>query len=97
MAASFAPSVPVLAASLAGAFIMVSWDVAMDPYQSTVTGDWIWHDGGGYFGAHPYQGQQAAVPREPVRVHPGHGGLHARAPYRGEYQRDRGYQQPPCG
>jgi uncharacterized membrane protein len=37
----------ILAASLAGAFIMVSWDVAMDPYQSTVSGDWIWHDGGG--------------------------------------------------
>ena len=38
----------IVAASLAGTFIMVSWDVAMDPYQSTVTGDWIWHDGGGY-------------------------------------------------
>ena len=37
---------------------MVSWDVAMDPYQSTVTGDWIWHDGGGYFGVplHNYAG-----------------------------------------
>jgi uncharacterized membrane protein len=48
----------ILAASLAGAFIMVSWDVAMDPYQSTVSGDWIWHDGGGYFGVplHNYAG-----------------------------------------
>jgi putative membrane protein len=48
----------ILAASLVGAFIMVSWDVAMDPYQSTVTGDWIWHDGGGYFGVplHNYAG-----------------------------------------
>jgi uncharacterized membrane protein len=48
----------ILAAALAGAFIMVSWDVAMDPYQSTVTGDWIWHDGGGYFGVplHNYAG-----------------------------------------
>jgi uncharacterized membrane protein len=48
----------ILAASLAGALIMVSWDVAMDPYQSTVTGDWIWHDGGGYFGVplHNYAG-----------------------------------------
>ena len=48
----------VLAASLAGAFIMVSWDVAMDPYQSTVMGDWIWRDGGGYFGVplHNYAG-----------------------------------------
>ena len=48
----------ILAASFAGAFIMVSWDVAMDPYQSTITGDWIWHDGGGYFGVplHNYAG-----------------------------------------
>jgi putative membrane protein len=48
----------ILAASLAGAFIMVSWDVAMDPHQSTVTGDWIWHDGGVYFGVplHNYAG-----------------------------------------
>jgi uncharacterized membrane protein len=48
----------ILAASLAGAFVMVSWDVAMDPYQSTVTGDWIWHHGGGYFGVplHNYVG-----------------------------------------
>ena len=48
----------ILAASLAGAFIMVSWDVAMDPYQSTIAGDWIWRDGGGYFGVplHNYAG-----------------------------------------
>ena len=48
----------ILAAALAGAFIMVSWDVAMDPYQSTVTGDWIWHTGGPYFGVplHNYAG-----------------------------------------
>jgi uncharacterized membrane protein len=48
----------ILAASLAGAFIMVGWDVAMDPYQSTVMGDWIWRDGGGYFGVplHNYAG-----------------------------------------
>jgi uncharacterized membrane protein len=48
----------IAAASLAGAFIMVDWDVVMDPYQSTVTGDWIWHDGGGYFGVplHNYAG-----------------------------------------
>jgi uncharacterized membrane protein len=30
----------------------------MDPYQSTVTGDWIWQDGGPYFGVplHNYAG-----------------------------------------
>lgn len=48
----------ILAAALAGTFIMVSWDVAMDPYQSTVSGDWIWHTGGPYFGVplHNYAG-----------------------------------------
>jgi uncharacterized membrane protein len=48
----------IIAASLAGALIMVSWDVAMDPYQSTVAGDWIWRDGGSYFGVplHNYAG-----------------------------------------
>jgi uncharacterized membrane protein len=48
----------IFAAPLAGAFIMVGWDVAMDPYQSTVTGDWIWQDGGPYFGVplHNYAG-----------------------------------------
>jgi uncharacterized membrane protein len=53
----------ILVATLAGAFIMVSWDVAMDPYQSTVTGDWIWHDGGVYFGVplHNYAGWFATV------------------------------------
>ena len=37
--------IPVIAA-----FIMVFWDVSMDPINSTVTKMWIWHDGGGYFG-----------------------------------------------
>ncbi len=50
-------------AALCGAFIMVSWDVAMDPYQSTATGDWIWHAGGPYFGVplHNYAGWFATV------------------------------------
>ena len=58
----------ILAASLAGAFIMVSWDVAMDPYQSTATGDWIWHDGGSCFGVpmHNY----ARLVRHRLSVHP---------------------------
>lgn len=48
----------VFAATLVGAMIMVSWDVAMDPYQSTVGGDWIWQEGGPYFGVglHNYAG-----------------------------------------
>jgi uncharacterized membrane protein len=40
----------ILAVPFCAAFVMVSWDVAMDPVQSTVGGDWIWHDGGPYFG-----------------------------------------------
>jgi uncharacterized membrane protein len=31
-------------------FIMVSWDLTIDPMMSTVTGNWIWHHGGSYFG-----------------------------------------------
>ena len=35
---------------MVAAFIMVAWDVCMDPISSTVQRHWIWHDGGGYFG-----------------------------------------------
>lgn len=38
-------AVPVLAS-----FIMVMWDMSMDPARATVSKAWIWHDGGGYFG-----------------------------------------------
>jgi uncharacterized membrane protein len=53
----------ILAVALLGAFIMVSWDVAMDPYQSTVYGDWIWTTGGPYFGVgiHNFVGWFATV------------------------------------
>ena len=37
--------VPVLAS-----FVMVMWDLCIDPASSTITGAWIWRDGGGYFG-----------------------------------------------
>jgi uncharacterized membrane protein len=33
------------------AFVMAQWDVVMDPSGSTIAKAWIWHDGGGYFGA----------------------------------------------
>jgi putative membrane protein len=33
-----------------GAFIMVLWDLAMDPSASTLGQWWIWHEGGGFFG-----------------------------------------------
>ena len=38
-------AVPVIAA-----FIMVMWDLSMDPSRATMSKAWIWHDGGSYFG-----------------------------------------------
>ncbi|VDG22721.1 carotenoid biosynthesis protein [Lactiplantibacillus mudanjiangensis] len=32
------------------AFIMVMWDLSMDPISSTMQHAWIWQNGGGYFG-----------------------------------------------
>ena len=31
-------------------FIMVSWDLTIDPRMSTITGNWVWLNGGSYFG-----------------------------------------------
>ncbi|MCP4121563.1 MAG: carotenoid biosynthesis protein, partial [Bacteroidetes bacterium] len=31
-------------------FIMVMWDLAMDPYISTVSKNWTWEEGGCYYG-----------------------------------------------
>jgi putative membrane protein len=31
-------------------FIMVSWDLTIDPMMSTIAGNWVWHNGGSYFG-----------------------------------------------
>jgi len=38
--------------------LMVAWDVCIDPYDSTVGGNWIWLQGGPYFGVgiHNYVG-----------------------------------------
>ncbi len=33
-----------------GAFVMVLWDLALDPGAATVERRWIWEHGGGYFG-----------------------------------------------
>jgi len=41
----FILTVPVLAS-----FIMVSWDLAFDPIASTINHNWIWQQGGNYFG-----------------------------------------------
>jgi putative membrane protein len=35
---------------LIAAFVMVMWDLSMDPARATVHQAWIWHDGGAYFG-----------------------------------------------
>lgn len=38
-------AIPVIAS-----FIMVMWDMSIDPVSSTVKHEWIWQDGGSYFG-----------------------------------------------
>jgi putative membrane protein len=35
---------------LVASFVMVMWDLSMDPSRATVNSTWIWHDGGAYFG-----------------------------------------------
>ena len=42
--------VNVIALPLIAAFVVVQWDVVMDPPNATLYRAWIWHDGGGYFG-----------------------------------------------
>ncbi len=40
----------VLLLPIISSFIMVMWDICMDPYNSTITQYWVWYDGGAYFG-----------------------------------------------
>jgi putative membrane protein len=40
----------LIAMVLVASFVMVMWDVAMDPSRATVSKAWIWHHGGAYFG-----------------------------------------------
>lgn len=40
----------MIATPVIGAFIMVLWDLSMDPSASTLGGWWVWEKGGGYFG-----------------------------------------------
>ena len=35
---------------LIASFVMVAWDLTMDPVRSTIQHNWIWQDGGPYFG-----------------------------------------------
>jgi uncharacterized membrane protein len=40
----------IFLAPLIASFIMVMWDVVMDPIESTLNKSWIWKNGGNYFG-----------------------------------------------
>jgi putative membrane protein len=40
----------VVAVPLIASFIMVSWDLTLDPVASTLGRSWMWQDGGSYFG-----------------------------------------------
>jgi uncharacterized membrane protein len=40
----------VLALPLLASFIMVAWDLSMDPNWSTLDHAWVWREGGAYFG-----------------------------------------------
>ena len=40
----------LLALPVVAAFVMVQWDVVMDPPNATLGHAWVWRDGGGYFG-----------------------------------------------
>jgi len=40
----------VVVLPILSAFVMVQWDLVMDPPNSTLERAWLWHDGGGYFG-----------------------------------------------
>lgn len=45
-----ADAAQTLVTPLIGAFVMVLWDLSMDPMASTVAQWWIWEQGGGFFG-----------------------------------------------
>ncbi|MEV4347200.1 carotenoid biosynthesis protein [Actinoplanes sp. NPDC049596] len=40
----------VLGTPAVASFVMVAWDLALDPSSATLRGRWIWEHGGGYFG-----------------------------------------------
>lgn len=42
--------VSIFLAPFIASFIMVMWDVVMDPLTSTIGKEWIWEDGGNYYG-----------------------------------------------
>ncbi|GIQ80416.1 protein of unknown function DUF422 [Kipferlia bialata] len=40
----------ILAQPLIAAFVMVMWDMTFDPMMATLEGQWVWEEGGCYFG-----------------------------------------------
>jgi uncharacterized membrane protein len=44
------PGLLSFATPVIASFIMVSWDLTIDPMMSTINGSWLWHHGGSYFG-----------------------------------------------
>jgi putative membrane protein len=40
----------LVAVPITASFVMVSWDLTLDPAASTIGHSWIWRDGGAYFG-----------------------------------------------
>src|SRR3989442_2167282 len=44
------PLFTAVAVSLVASFMMVAWDLSLDPIASTIRQNWIWTHGAGYFG-----------------------------------------------
>jgi putative membrane protein len=40
----------LVAVPIVASFLMVAWDLTFDPVASTVSGSWVWEQGGSYFG-----------------------------------------------
>jgi uncharacterized membrane protein len=40
----------VVTVPLVAAFVMVAWDLSMDPVWANLVHGWVWHNGGAYFG-----------------------------------------------
>ena len=54
IAGRLAQGAPLWGITVSAGFVMVMWDLSMDPARATVHQAWIWHDGGAYFGV-PFQ------------------------------------------
>jgi Predicted membrane protein len=44
------PGFSILTVPVLASFLMVSWDLSFDPIASTINHNWIWEQGGNYFG-----------------------------------------------